>query len=153
MSLKINQLAPDFSLRSTSGEMFTLSENMLNKPCILYFYPKDFTKGCTKEACEFRDAFSVFRNLDVTVLGISRDDVATHLEFKKQHKLPFELLADTEGKVASLYKASMPVINVTRRVTYLLDKTHTIVAVYENLFAADKHIHTMIDKIKSGIIS
>lgn len=152
MPLEINQPAPDFSLPSTSGKMFTLSKDMLNKPCIIYFYPKDFTPGCTKEACEFRDTFSMFRDLDIAVVGISRDDIATHLEFKAQYKLPFELLSDTEGKIASLYGATMPLIKFTRRITYLLDKKHKIATVYENLFAAEKHIKTMIEKVKSGAI-
>jgi peroxiredoxin Q/BCP len=151
MPLKINQPAPDFSLPSTNGKLFTLSKDMLNKPCVIYFYPKDFTPGCTKEACEFRDTFSMFRDLDIAVIGISRDDIATHLEFKKQYKLPFELLSDTKGEVAHLYGASVPLIKFTRRITYLLDKKHTIAAVYENLFAAEKHIQTMIEKLKSGV--
>ena len=153
MPLKINQPAPDFSLPSTNGRVFTLSKDMLNRPCVIYFYPKDFTPGCTKEACEFRDSFSIFRDLDINVVGISRDDIPTHLEFKKQYKLPFELLADTEGKVAGVYGASVPLIKFTRRITYLLDKNHTIVAVYENLLAAEKHINAMIEKVKTGAIN
>jgi peroxiredoxin Q/BCP len=150
MALSINQTAPDFTLPSTNGENFTLSVHLKDKPCILYFYPKDFTPGCTKEACEFRDAFAVFRNLDITVLGVSRDSVQTHLEFKKAHSLPYELLADTQGTVAELYKAIIPLIKVTRRTTYLLDSTHTIVAVYENMFDAEQHIQVMIEKVKGG---
>jgi peroxiredoxin Q/BCP len=153
MPLNLNQQAPDFTLASSSGKMFTLSKDMLNKPCILYFYPKDFTPGCTKEACEFRDTFAMFRDLQITVIGVSRDDVNTHLEFKKQYKLPFDLLADIKGEVADLYDVSMPIIKFTRRTTYLLDKTHRIAAVYTNLFAAEKHIQTMIEEVKSGILS
>jgi peroxiredoxin Q/BCP len=119
----------------------------------LYFYPKDFTSGCTKEACEFRDSFSLFKNLSVEVIGISRDDINTHLDFKKQYNLPFELLADTKGEVADLYDASMPLIKFTRRITYLLDKKHRIAAVFTNLFAAEKHIKTMIEHVQKGLVS
>jgi thioredoxin-dependent peroxiredoxin len=153
MPLKINQQAPDFTLPSTNGKMFTLSKDMLNKPCILYFYPKDFTPGCTKEACEFRDTFEIFRDLQITVLGISRDNVDTHQSFKKQYKLPFDLLADTVGEVASLYDVSMPIIKFTRRTTYLLDKKHCIAAVYTNLFAAEKHIQSMIEQLTNGVLT
>ncbi len=80
---------------------------MKGKPCILYFYPRDFTPGCTREACGFRDQFAEFRGLDIDVTGISRDSVATHLKFKETHRLPFELLADEQGEVATLYKAAI----------------------------------------------
>lgn len=150
MALKEKTPAPDFSLASTSGTPFTLSKTAANKPLILYFYPKDFTSGCTKEACEFRDSFAFFRELDIDIYGISRDTVETHHEFKKAHKLPFELLADEDGKVADLYKASVPLINFTRRITYLLDANHRVAAVYSNLFGATKHIHDMIAQVKTG---
>ncbi len=152
MPLKENQPAPDFSLPSTSGNTFTLSKDLQSKPCIIYFYPKDFTPGCTKEACEFRDMFAVFRNVNMEVIGISRDDIETHLTFKQQYKLPFELLSDTDGKVAGLYKALIPVVKVTRRITYLLDKNHRIAAVFESMFAAEKHIEVMVEKVKSGVV-
>lgn len=148
MALKVNDQAPDFALPSTSGGSFQLSKDVAGKPCIIYFYPKDFTPGCTAEACEFRDTFELFRNLDMKIFGISRDDVATHLRFKKAHSLPFDLLADEEGKVAAQYGATIPLIKFTRRITYLLDKNHKIAAVYENLFAASKHIKVMIEKVK-----
>lgn len=153
MPLILNQTAPDFSLPSTNGNLFTLSKDMLNKPCILYFYPKDFTSACTKEACEFRDTFSVFRDLQVEVIGISRDDIKTHLSFKQQYKLPFELLADIKGEAADLYKVSLPIIKFTRRVTFLLDEKHHIAAVYTDLFNAGKHIKTMIEVVKGGAVS
>lgn len=150
MALKENTQAPDFSLASTSGTTFTLSKTAAKKPLILYFYPKDFTSGCTKEACEFRDSFSFFRDLDIDIFGISRDNVATHHEFKKAYQLPFELLADEDGQVADLYKASVPLIRFTKRITYLLDANHKVAAVYSNLFGAKKHIYDMIAQVKTG---
>ncbi len=149
MALKVNSTAPDFTLPSTSGHDFTLSKDVAQMPCIIYFYPKDFTPACTKEACEFRDAFETFRDMDIAIYGISTDDIPTHLKFKKAQNLPFELLADTEGKVAKLYGATLPLVKFTRRITYLLDKNHVVVAVYENLFGATRHIQVMIDKVKA----
>ncbi len=148
MPLSLQQQAPDFALPSTAGDVFRLSETFRNKPCILYFYPKDFTPGCTKEACEFRDQFAEFRGLNIDIVGISRDSVATHLRFKDTYRLPFELLADEKGEVASLYQANILFLPLTRRVTYLLDRTHCVAAVYEDMFGAQKHIAAMIEAVK-----
>lgn len=153
MSLSKQSIAPDFTLASTSGAPFTLSKTAAGKPLVLYFYPKDFTPGCTKEACEFRDTFAFFRDLNIDIYGISRDNIPTHQEFKKAHKLPFELLADEDGQVADLYKASIPLIRFTKRITYLLDAEHRVAAVYTNLFGAKKHIHDMIEQVKAGKVS
>ena len=102
MALKNGDKAPDFTLPGTSGENFELSGNL---PCIIYFYPKDFTRGCTEQACSFRDGFTQLRDLNINVYGISRDAIHTHLKFQKKLNLPFELLSDTQGKYA---KAMMP---------------------------------------------
>ena len=146
MALSLGQSAPHFSLPSTSGTDFSF-EKIANKACVLYFYPKDFTPGCSKEACDFRDHFDLFKNLDIDVFGISTDSLSTHLKFKNKYQLPFELLSDVEGKVSKLYKARIPILNLSKRVSYLLDKNHTIVAIYENMFGAEKHIRMMLEKI------
>jgi len=148
MALKIQDKAPDFTLPSTSGSDFKLSENMANKPLIIYFYPKDFTNVCTQEACDFRDNIAYFKQFDIEVVGISRDSIETHQRFKKEYDLPFELLFDKNGKVCAAYKALIPLIKVPKRITYLLDKEHKIAAVYENMFNAKQHIEKMISKIK-----
>lgn len=147
MPLKIGQKAPDFRLPSTTGQ-FTLHTDALDRPVVLYFYPKDFTRVCTKEACFFRDNFDFFKGLDVLVFGISTDTVEKHKEFKAKHVLPFELLADVDGKVSKAYKAHIPFLNLSKRVTYLLDKEHMVVAVYSDLFEAEGHIRKMIDQLK-----
>lgn len=149
MPLKEGDKAPDFTLPATGGKDFQLSRDAAGKPIIVYFYPKDFTSVCTAEACEFRDAFHTFSGLEIDVVGVSRDTVATHEKFKAAHELPFELLADVNGKVAAKYKAAVPVINFTRRITYLLDKDHTVVAAYENTFSAQQHIAEMVKRVKN----
>ena len=150
MPLKINDTAPNFTLDSTTGKKFTLNKNQKDKACIIYFYPKDFTSVCTQEACSFRDEFSVFKDLDIEVIGISKDSIETHLKFQKENRLPFELLSDPSGSVIRRYKAMLPIIGVPRRVTYLLNKKHKIAAVLEDMFHADEHIKTMIEQVKSG---
>jgi thioredoxin-dependent peroxiredoxin len=149
MALKIGQKAPDFSLAGTSGEMINLYEDFKGKACVLYFYPKDFTKTCTAEACDFRDQFEAFRNLETPVLGISRDDIPTHMRFKKEYKLPFELLSDTDGKVCKAYDALIPLIKLPKRITYLLDEKHKIQAVYSDMFESKQHVTAMLKKLKS----
>ncbi len=149
MPLKINQPAPDFSLPSTNGEVFCLSQNQKNKPCILYFYPKDFTPGCTKEACQFRDSFEYFRGLEIDVYGISKDNIDSHIKFKEKYRLSFDLLADTDGKVTKLYKATIPLVNISNRISYLLNKEHKISSVYRGFFAAGNHPKSMVDAVKS----
>lgn len=149
MALKIGKKAPDFTLPSTSGQIFTLSKDCKGKACIIYFYPKDFTKVCTAEACDFRDQFAAFRDLDIPVLGISRDDIPTHLRFKKEYKLPFDLLSDEKGNVCSAFDALIPLIRVPKRITYFLDQNHIIQGAYSDMFESKKHVNEMIKLIKT----
>lgn len=145
MALKVGEEAPQFKLPSTGGSKFDLSE--LKEPVILFFYPQDFTPGCTKEACSFRDNFDVFNDLDVKVVGISTDSLTQHEKFKKKHDLPFELLADQTGKVCKAYDAKVPFLNLAKRITYLIDNDKKIAAVYSDMFGAEKHIKKMISKV------
>jgi peroxiredoxin Q/BCP len=94
--------APDFELTSDGGEKVKLSD-LRGKAVVLYFYPKDDTPGCTVEACEFRDAYDVFRDRGAVVLGVSPDDVGSHDKFKSKYQLPFTLLADPDHRVAEDY--------------------------------------------------
>ena len=95
--------APDFSLPSTEGKEIRLSEFQGNKNVVLYFYPKDNTPGCTKEACDFRDSSKHFEREDTVVLGISGDSVKSHENFRRQYKLSFPLLSDEGKKVIEKY--------------------------------------------------
>jgi thioredoxin-dependent peroxiredoxin len=148
MPLPIGQKAPDFTLPSTSGKNFRLYIDMLAKPCVLYFYPKDFSVGCTNEACSFRDTFEVFNELNIKIIGISRDSIESHHKFKKTLNLPFDLLADEGGKVCAEYKTQLPFVpSFTKRTTYLLDKNQVILAVYENIFSSKRHIKTMVAEL------
>jgi len=94
--------APDFELKSDSGETVKLSE-LLGKPVVLYFYPKDDTPGCTTQACGIRDAWGEFERTGAVVLGVSPDTVESHVKFKRKHGLPFTLLADPDHEVAERY--------------------------------------------------
>lgn len=100
--LEIGKKAPDFTLADQEGNKHKLSDYK-GKPVVLYFYPKDDTPGCTKEACSFRDNFSTFKKKGIKVLGVSIDDQDSHTRFREKYDLPFDLLADTEKKVVEKY--------------------------------------------------
>jgi len=98
-SIKVGDKVPDLTVRDDSGKPVSLSD-FRGKPVVLYFYPKDDTSGCTKEACDFRDAFPRFGKIGADVIGISPDSVESHVKFKKKYDLPFRLLADEGHKLA-----------------------------------------------------
>jgi thioredoxin-dependent peroxiredoxin len=148
MALKIGQIAPNFSLPSTSGKNFELSHDFKDQACIIFFYPKDFTKVCTLEACDFRDQFEEFKALNIPVVGISRDSISTHLKFKDAYQLPFELLSDGSGSVCKNYDALIPIIKIPKRVTYFLDQSHTIQGIYSDMFESKQHVDEMLKILK-----
>lgn len=146
MSLKVGEQAPEFSLPSTGETPFALSEKR-GQMFVLYFYPKDFTSVCTKEACSFRDNFAHLRELSIPVFGVSKDDLDTHKRFKAEHDLPFDLLADTDGSVAKLFKARVPLLGVTKRITYLIDADLKIAAVHDELLGDESHVAAIFDAL------
>jgi peroxiredoxin Q/BCP len=104
MPISAGGQAPDFTLPDDEGRMHTLSD-YLGKPVVLYFYPKDNTSGCTKEACGFRDDYSAYQDAGVTILGVSPDSSKSHANFRTKYDLPFTLLADPEREVIKMYGA------------------------------------------------
>ncbi len=147
MSLKVGEKVPQFCLASTGGGSVSL-EDLTGRAFILFFYPKDFSSVCTKEACSFRDQFAHLRDLSVPVFGVSRDNLDTHKRFKAEHNLPFELLADVDGAVARSYKARMPVIGVTKRITYFIDAEQKVAAVYDELLGSESHVKAMLEAVR-----
>lgn len=139
MPLKVGAKAPEFKLKSTSGEDFIFS-NRMGKHTLLYFYPKDFTYGCTQQACNFRDEFSSFRDLEIDVFGINKDSITTHKDFIKELDLPFELLSDPLGEVCKKYKAVIPFVGTVKRITYLINPDLKIEAVYDSMMGFNKHV-------------
>lgn len=102
MGLKPGDAAPEFSLPDAHGNLIKLSD-LRGKRVVLYFYPRDNTPGCTKEACSFRDAFEQYQAQDVVILGVSTDDAKSHSKFVQKFDLPFPLLSDADGQVAAAY--------------------------------------------------
>jgi peroxiredoxin Q/BCP len=132
------QQAPDFELASDSGERVRLSD-LRGKPVVLYFYPKDDTPGCTKQACGLRDAWSEYRERGAVVLGVSPDDEASHAKFKEKYSLPFTLLADPGHAVAAEYGAWGEKRNYGRtyegiiRSTFVIGPDGTVVKTMRNV--------------------
>ncbi|MGC8711789.1 MAG: peroxiredoxin [Leptodesmis sp.] len=102
MPLSVGDTAPNFTVKDTNGNTVTLSD-YAGKPVVLYFYPKDDTPGCTKEACSFRDNYQQYLSQGITVFGVSMDDEASHQAFTNKFNLPFPLLADTDGTITRAY--------------------------------------------------
>ena len=140
--LEVGTKAPDFKLPDQNGTMHSLSEYKGQK-VVLYFYPKDNTSGCTKQACSFADLYPQFREKGAIVLGVSKDSVASHKKFEEKYGLPFILLSDTELEVIKAYdvwkekknygKVSMGVV----RTTYLIDEKGVIVKAMDKVKAAE----------------
>jgi peroxiredoxin Q/BCP len=150
--LEAGQTAPDFTLAADDGSKVKLSA-LRGKPVVLYFYPRDDTPGCTKEACAFRDQQSSLAKHGVTVLGVSTDDVASHVKFRDKYKLNFPLLADTDHRVAEKYgawreknmygKKSMGI----QRSTYLIDGEGKVRKVWKRV-QVDGHDAAVLEALK-----
>ena len=130
--------APDFILPDQAGARIRLAAYH-GKPVVLFFYPRDNSRGCTKEACTFRDDYSEFRGLGAALLGISRDSSESHAEFRKSHDLPFPLLSDERGEVASKFGVPKFLGVVPGRATFVIDAGGIIRMAYSNMFNAASH--------------
>ena len=122
------------------GDMVTLSEYLNKKNVVLYFYPKDESIGCTKEACAFRDAYEIFSSLGAEVLGVSGQSVESHKSFASHHGLPFLLLSDSDNKVRQLYGVPATMGLIPGRVTYIIDKKGMVRHIFNSQYQPEKHI-------------
>lgn len=145
--------APDFELLDETGTPQRLSA-LRGWPVVLYFYPKDDTSGCTKEACNFRDDYSAYTEAGVMILGVSPDSVSSHVKFKAKYQLPFPLLADDGHKVCDLYGVWGPKKFMDKeyegvlRTTFLIDAQGMIVRVFENVRPAE-HSAEVLEALRS----
>ena len=150
--LKVGQKAPDFTLTNDSGQTVKLSD-FKGKKVVLYFYPKDDTPGCTKEACAFRDGQSEIRGHDAVVLGVSADSVESHKKFKNKFELNFPLLADTDKKAVEAYgtwkeksmygKTYMGI----ERTTFIIDEHGKISHIFAKV-KVDQHYDEVVDALE-----
>ena len=145
----VGKPAPDFTLPSTQGDAVTLKSFKGKKTVVLYFYPKDESSSCTREACAFRDHFAELEQHGVVVLGVSTDPMEAHMKFKEKQKLPFTLLSDEQAEVSKMYgvykqknvygKKSMGI----ERTTFVIDKTGRIATIYPKV-KVEGHIEDLL---------
>lgn len=146
---KSGDVAPAFRLMDQNGEIKKLSD-FSGQWVVLYFYPKDDTPGCTKEACAFRDDLASLEKLGAKVVGISVDDSDSHAKFAAKYHLPFPLLADEDGKVAESYGAlaNLFVVKIAKRYTFLIDPKGKISKVYMSVDTS-RHSQEIVDDLKN----
>lgn len=142
MELHIGEPAPEFTLADQNGKPHSLSD-YLGKWVLIYFYPKDDTPGCTKEACAIKDAFPNFKKINAVILGISTDSVQSHAKFAKKYDLPFTLLSNEDKSVVQLYGVWS---NGTKRTSFLIDPDGFIAKIYENV-KPEKHAEEVLQDL------
>jgi len=144
MAAKVGQPAPDFKAQGTGGEV-TLA-GLKGKWVVLYFYPKSFTPGCTKESCSLRDGHEGLTGLNAVVLGASIDDLETQKKFKAEYKLPFDLLADSDKSLARAFDVLAPLGLFAARRTFILDPAGAIAHVFDSV-----SVGTHADDVKAEL--
>ena len=146
----VGDVAPDFTLPSQSGEEVSLRDFIGRKRAIvLFFYPKDDTPGCTKEACSFRDGYEKFEELEAEVIGISSDSVRSHERFVEKHGLPFVLLSDERGEVRKLYGVPNTLGLFPGRVTYVIDEEGVVRHVFSSQLQAARHVEQALEALEA----
>ncbi|HEU5357004.1 MAG TPA: peroxiredoxin [Actinocrinis sp.] len=147
-SIQVGDKAPDFTLVSQSGDPVRLYERLGQRAVVLYFYPKDDTRGCTAEACAFRDSHEVFADAGAEVIGVSSDPVNRHAAFAGRHKLPFTLLSDEKGKVRKEYGVPATLGLIPGRVTYVIDREGTVRHVFNSMTGIDRHVTDALEVVR-----
>ncbi len=152
MTVEEGQIAPDFTLQASNGKPFTLSDQR-GKWVVLYFYPKDDTPGCTREACSFRDHIKQLESLGAVVVGVSPDDLRSHDRFVTKYQLPFLLLSDPDHEVAQLYDVwreknmyGRKIFGIQRS-TFLIAPDGTVYKAWRKV-KVDHHVDEVLDELK-----
>jgi len=143
--LNVGDALPETTLVGDGGSVKL--RDRIGKTLVVYFYPKDETYGCTKEACAFRDSYEDFVAAGAEVIGVSRDDASSHAGFKSHHRLPFTLLSDPGGKVASAWGVKGP-LGMPGRVTFVFDKTGACKHRFDSSIRFGKHVDDALEIVK-----
>jgi len=146
--IRIGDEVPDFMLLSSSNKKFSIQNYVGKKNIVLYFYPKDNTPGCIREACAFRDSYEVFKKMGAEVIGVSSDSQKKHQEFVKKYNLPFILLSDEEKKVRKKFGVPSTLGLIAGRVTYVIDKKGIVRHIFSSQFQPTKHIDEAKEVLK-----
>ena len=148
MGLPLGTQAPDFVLNDADGQTFRLSEHLGKQPVVLFFYPKDFTPGCTAEACSFRDSYEDFVDAGALVVGVSSDSERMHRSFASRLRLPFLLLSDPKGEVSRLYGVRKRFLGLLPgRETFVFDRAGKLVMAFDSP-GAGGHVRHALEAVK-----
>jgi thioredoxin-dependent peroxiredoxin len=149
MAIGVGDQAPDFQLSDQTGRKVSLADFRGQKAVVLYFYPKDETPGCTKEACSFRDSYEDFVKAGAEVIGVSGDSIDKHKSFAEHHRLPFTLLADAGNQLRKAYGVPATLWILPGRVTYVIDKQGVVRHVFDSQLQATRHIDEALAVVRT----
>jgi peroxiredoxin Q/BCP len=148
-ALQIGDMIPEFSLPDQNGSLFDIKSVLGQKKLVIYFYPKDDSPGCTKEACYFRDLYEVFSEADAVIIGISGQSVESHKKFALKHRLSFTLLSDTGNKIRKLFGVPTNAFGLLPgRVTYVADRDGKVVYIFSSQIQAERHVDEALKILK-----
>jgi peroxiredoxin Q/BCP len=145
----VGERAPEFTLPGPGGRPVSLAELLRGGVVVLYFYPKDQTPGCTMEACAFRDDIDAFSAAGAQVVGISRDDEASHARFAAKHKLPFLLLSDTTGETHARYGVTKKLGFIPDRMTFVIDQQGVVRHIFQSMLRMRAHVDESLSIVRS----
>jgi peroxiredoxin Q/BCP len=149
-SVKVGDRAPDFSLPDAHGRPVNLADFRGQRPVVLYFYPKDDTPGCTKEACSFRDQFEDFKAVGAEVIGVSSDSSESHQRFAAKYSLPFTLVSDQGGQVRKRYGVPATLGLLPGRVTFVIDASGVVRHVFNSQMQATRHVEEALATLRAA---
>jgi peroxiredoxin Q/BCP len=150
-SIQLGDKCPNFRLPNQSGEFINISDYLGKQKLVLFFYPKDDTPGCTKEACEFRDRYADFLTEGCSVFGISSDSVVSHVGFKEKHALPYDLLSDEKKVVRKLFGVPGNLFGlIPGRVTYIIDEKGVVIGIFNSQLDPIGHIDAALKLIRQN---
>lgn len=144
----VGERAPDFTLKDQKGQPVSLHE-FAGRTVVLYFYPKDMSYGCTKEACAFRDSYEQFKDVGAEVIGVSSQSVESHSIFSTTYTLPFVLLSDQDGEVRRLYGVPTTMGLIPGRVTFVIDRDGIVRYVFNSQFNPEAHVQEALRIVRS----
>jgi peroxiredoxin Q/BCP len=148
--IQVGDRAPDFSATTQDGQRVCLNDSLGKRALILFFYPKDGTPLCTKEACAFRDSYDKFLAAGAEVLGVSSDSDQSHRHFRDQHHLPFPLICDTDGSVRTAFGVAKSLGLIPGRVTYVIDESGIVRLIFRAQFASDRHVERALAAVRKN---
>ena len=149
--IKTGNDCPVFEARNQHGDLFKIKDLFGEKNSVVFFYPKDFTPGCTKQVCSFRDHYDEFYELDCAVIGISSDSTKSHIAFHNKYQLNYHLLSDEKNHIRKLFDVPSNLLGlIPGRVTYVIDKNGVIIGMYKALVNSSGHIRFALECLKKN---